>query len=103
MRFLTILIILLFLSSTSRSILAQDSSTNNDKFPDDSPAWTARQIKARGQTLTYKARAGFLSLYSDSRELKGRMFYVSYTLERPKGAPPRPLTFAWNGGPGSPA
>jgi len=31
------------------------------------------------------------------------MFYVSYTLERPKGAPPRPLTFAWNGGPGSPA
>ena len=29
------------------------------------------------------------------------MFFVSYVLDRPAGAPPRPLTFAWNGGPGS--
>jgi carboxypeptidase C (cathepsin A) len=29
------------------------------------------------------------------------MFYIAYTLDRPSGSPPRPLTFLWNGGPGS--
>jgi carboxypeptidase C (cathepsin A) len=56
-----------------------------------------------GASISYTARAGFLSLRNDAREVRGRIFYVSYTLDRAKDAAPRPLTFAWNGGPGSPA
>ena len=33
--------------------------------------------------------------------MHGQMFFVSYTLDRAAGAPSRPLTFVWNGGPGS--
>src|SRR5277367_2662326 len=62
-------------------------------LPDDSPIVTHHKISIENKTLAYTARAGFLSLFDDSRELKARIFYVAYTLD---GAPTRPLTFAWN-------
>jgi carboxypeptidase C (cathepsin A) len=70
-------------------------------LPDDTPSVTHHEIKFEGKPLKYTARAGFLSLYDDFREMKARIFYVSYTLDQPSSV--RPLTFAWNGGPGSPA
>src|SRR5690242_15962672 len=70
-------------------------------LPDDTPIVTRHQIKFENRTLSYTARAGFLSLYDDFRQIKARIFYVSYTLDQPGSI--RPLTFAWNGGPGSPA
>jgi carboxypeptidase C (cathepsin A) len=70
-------------------------------LPDDMPIVTHHEIKLENRTLKYTARAGFLSLYDDFREMKARIFYVSYTLDQANSA--RPLTFAWNGGPGSPA
>ena len=54
-----------------------------------------------GHTLRYTARAGHISIRdNDAGMIHGRMFFVSYTLDRPAG-PPRPVTFLWNGGPGS--
>ena len=103
MRPLQNLLILLFLAVTSTPSVAQDGGADGNKYTDDTPIVSHHQIKARGKTLSYTARVGFLSLYSDSHELKGRMFYVSYTLDRAPNMAPRPLTFAWNGGPGSPA
>src|SRR4029453_12449390 len=34
-------------------------------------------------------------------DIHGQMFFVSYTLDRAAGEAARPLTFVWNGGPGS--
>jgi carboxypeptidase C (cathepsin A) len=58
-----------------------------------------------GRRLAYTARAGFLPIREDiSGQVTGRMYFVAYTADRPKGRPaPRPLTFAWGGGPGGPA
>jgi carboxypeptidase C (cathepsin A) len=95
--------ILFCLSVAPFNLSAQEINPNEQRFADDSPSVTHHQITVQGKALSYTARAGFLSLRDDSRELKARIFYVSYTLDRPKNAPPRPLTFAWNGGPGSPA
>ena len=68
--------------------------------PDD-PIVTHHQINLHGQTLAYTARAGFLSIRDEQQTTHARMFYVAYTLDQPATAPPRPLIFAWNGGPGS--
>jgi carboxypeptidase C (cathepsin A) len=55
-----------------------------------------------GKALTYTARAGLLPLYvDDTGELMGSVFFIAYSLPIPAGAPPRPVTFLWNGGPGS--
>lgn len=102
MKRLELLLSFLILSGTSICAVAQDGSgLLEQQSPDNAPVVTRHQITLSGKPIAYTARAGFLSLRNESRELKARIFYVAYTLDRPKDAPPRPLTFAWNGGPGS--
>jgi len=52
-----------------------------------------------GQTLRYRALAGDLLVGDDGKGPKARMFYVAYLLEG--AGRERPLTFLFNGGPGS--
>jgi carboxypeptidase C (cathepsin A) len=55
-----------------------------------------------GRTVAYTARAGLLPIrLNDTGEPRGYIFFVAYTLDRAPREAPRPLTFAWNGGPGS--
>ena len=63
---------------------------------------THHAVRVGGRVLRYTARAGLLPIRDDDAgEVHARMFFVSYTLDRAPGAPARPLTFLWNGGPGS--
>jgi len=63
---------------------------------------TTHRMTLTGRPLAYTARAGVLPIrHNDTGEPHGYMFFVSYTVPRAPGQPPRPLTFAWNGGPGS--
>ena len=61
---------------------------------------TEHTLDIGGQTLAYTATAGTLNLYGQSGERSAAVFYTSYVL---KGAARenRPLTFAFNGGPGA--
>jgi carboxypeptidase C (cathepsin A) len=61
---------------------------------------TQYTIAAGGQQLTYKATAGTLPLFGPKGEVAANVFYVAYTLD---AANPRPITFAFNGGPGAAA
>ena len=66
------------------------------------PVTTHRQVTVGGKTLAYTARAGTVPIRdNETGDVHGNMFFVSYTLDRPAGSPLRPLTFLWNGGPGS--
>jgi carboxypeptidase C (cathepsin A) len=58
-------------------------------------------LRLTGRTIPYKATAGTLTLRNDDGSPAASMFYVAYTVERAKGAPQRPITFFFNGGPGS--
>jgi carboxypeptidase C (cathepsin A) len=98
--FIPILSLLGLAVTPSASVAQQPSGMD---LPDDAPVTTKHQVTVGGRTLQYTARAGYLSLRTDFRETKARIFYVSYTLDRGNDRTPRPLTFAWNGGPGSPA
>ncbi|HEY5676367.1 MAG TPA: hypothetical protein VIR81_06275 [Myxococcales bacterium] len=64
------------------------------------PIATRHQISAGGKTLHYTATAGRMPIEDPAGGVEAEMFFVAYTLD---GADPhrRPLTFAFNGGPGS--
>ncbi|MCW4460899.1 peptidase S10 [Sphingomonas sp. BT-65] len=62
-------------------------------------AVTTHRIAIGGKTLAYKAIAGTLTLRDDAGKPKASMFYVAYV--RDPLDPRRPLTFFYNGGPGS--
>lgn len=60
------------------------------------------QITVNGRVLTYTSRAGFLPIReNETGEVHGNMFFVAYRLDGAEGKGVRPLTFLWNGGPGS--
>jgi len=64
------------------------------------PVVTHHQIAVDGKTLKYTATAGRLPIKRGDGKIEAEMFFVAYTLEGQE-ASRRPLTFAFNGGPGS--
>ena len=65
-------------------------------------AVTHHTITVHGRPMRYTARAGVLPIVNnDAGEVHGEEFFIAYTLDRPAGSPPRPVTFLWNGGPGA--
>src|ERR1700741_3783694 len=64
------------------------------------PVITHHQITVDGKALKYTATAGRLPIKRGDGKIEAEMFYVAYTLDGQE-ASKRPLTFAFNGGPGS--
>src|SRR5262245_23468694 len=63
---------------------------------------TKHQITIAGRILKYTARAGRLPILdNETGQIHGRMFFTAYTLAPALNQSPRPVTFLWNGGPGS--
>jgi carboxypeptidase C (cathepsin A) len=58
-------------------------------------------VTVNGKVVNYTATPGTLTIRNDEGEAVASMFYVAYVADRAKGAPERPITFAYNGGPGS--
>jgi carboxypeptidase C (cathepsin A) len=69
-------------------------------FPTARDAVTHHAIVLNGRRIPYTARAGTILLDDANGQPAASMFYVAYTAD---GAPSRsrPVTFFWNGGPGS--
>ena len=64
------------------------------------PVVTHHQITVNGKTLNYTVTAGRLPLKRSDGKIEAEMFFVAYTLDG-QDASKRPLTFSFNGGPGS--
>lgn len=64
------------------------------------PVVTHHQITVEGKALKYTATAGRLPIKRGDGKIEAEMFFVAYTLDG-QDASKRPLTFAFNGGPGS--
>ncbi len=76
----------------------------NDSVSDatEGTAVVHRQVKIGDQILTYTATAGHLvTIDPITSKPNAKMFYVAYTLDNPNPGKPRPVTFFYNGGPGS--
>ncbi len=64
------------------------------------PVITHHQATVNGKTLSYTATTGRLPIKRGDGKIEAEMFFVAYTLDG-QAAAKRPLTFSFNGGPGS--
>src|SRR5580700_7682299 len=62
---------------------------------------TKHSIQINGKALAYTATAGTLILKKDDAKPWASIFYVAYTLDGVQDVSKRPITFTFNGGPGS--
>ena len=82
-----------------------DSAKGGDKeehydVTEVAPVVTHHQFTLDGRVLKYTATAGRLPIQRDDGKIEAEMFFVAYALDG-QNASKRPLTFAFNGGPGS--
>jgi carboxypeptidase C (cathepsin A) len=75
---------------------AQDAPQAVEKF-----SKTPHTIHTGGTELAYTATAGTLVLKREDGKAKASIFFVAYTLDGTTDKSRRPLTFSFNGGPGS--
>jgi len=92
-------------AETSKSESTSNEATDKDKeehfdVAEVPPVITHHQIAVNGKTLSYTATAGRLPLKRADGKMEAEMFFVAYTLDGQDSAR-RPVTFAFNGGPGS--
>jgi hypothetical protein len=65
---------------------------------------TEHMIQVGKKALRYEARAGRIPIRdAQTGQIRGRIFFVAYVVAPQRGEQPRPLSFAWNGGPGVPS
>lgn len=62
---------------------------------------THHKASIEGNEITYRATAGTLNLKNKADKVTANLFYVSYTKDGVDDLRTRPITFCFNGGPGS--
>jgi carboxypeptidase C (cathepsin A) len=62
---------------------------------------TSHSIQINGQPVQYTATAGTMTLKQEDGTPRASIFYVAYTKDGVSDLARRPITFAFNGGPGS--
>ncbi len=68
---------------------------------DEKPVVTQHSVNVGGKTLHYTATVAQMPLKTASGETEAHIFYMAYTLDGVTDHSKRPLTFCFNGGPGS--
>lgn len=69
--------------------------------PEAKSSVTTHEVVIGGQPVRYDATAGWLIVADDEEKPAARFGYTAYVRQDAGGAPARPVTFAYNGGPGS--
>ncbi|SFS61656.1 S10 family peptidase [Mucilaginibacter polytrichastri] len=62
---------------------------------------TKGSVTINGKVINYTATTGYLQLKTEEGKPRANIFYVSYTKDNPGDINKRPVTYAFNGGPGS--
>src|SRR5882724_7156806 len=73
----------------------------DEKKPEEKVVQTKHSVKIGGQEIKYTATAGTLLLKLEDGTPKASVFYVAYTKDDVSDTAKRPVTFTFNGGPGS--
>ena len=81
-----------------------DKKTTPEKTPtqefSQAPSITKGTVTIKGKSIPYTATTGFMNITDDNGAVKATMFYVAY-VRSDMASEKRPITFAFNGGPGS--
>ncbi len=105
-RLLTSISVAAMLAFSAAPALADDAPAKGDdakakiELPPMSPDKSVDQVvNVDGHTLRYKARVGHIDVQNDKGKVIGQVVYTAYTVPNTRYA--RPVTFAFNGGPGA--
>jgi carboxypeptidase C (cathepsin A) len=104
-----LLVVLVVLNVTTRNVQAQEKESKPaDKLaeapatpPKEESSVTEHTIKIAGQTIPYKATAATILIRNDKDEPTALLYYTAYTRSDVKDLSQRPVSFLYNGGPGS--
>lgn len=81
-------------------VLVYGSSRGGAEVPLPAEMVSAHTLQLGGREIAYSATAGSINLRNDKGERTAEIFYVAYILNGANAAL-RPITFAFNGGPGA--
>src|ERR1700746_2024602 len=79
----------------------KSDKAKDEKKPEEKVVQTKHAIKIGGQEIKYTATAGTILLKLEDGTPKASVFYVAYTRDDVSDSAKRPVTFTFNGGPGS--
>ncbi|HYW34816.1 MAG TPA: hypothetical protein VE868_05350 [Balneolaceae bacterium] len=102
-RFILSMILLMCLSFNTRA-QAQSHHKTQKKRRYDYPAHnkvTNGSVTVEGKKIEYKAVAGTIPLFNSNRDTTAHIFFTAYIKKGVKNESKRPVTFLYNGGPGS--
>lgn len=86
------------------SVKVEVQKSDRDKSepaPTERAVTTSHSVQIGGRRIAYRATAGTLLIRDDKGKPDASVFYVAYTADGGTNASRRPLTFLYNGGPGS--
>jgi carboxypeptidase C (cathepsin A) len=101
------LIIILLIHSISAAQQQQQQQPSDSlpefkaEFPKEMVSETKHTVRVGGQNISYKAVAANTLLKDETGKPKASIFYIAYTRDGVSDLSQRPLTFSFNGGPGS--
>jgi len=76
-----------------------EKKPDGEEKPKDSV--TKHTVTIAGREIAYTATAGTITLATEEGKEKADVFYIAYTMDGEHDPAERPITFAFNGGPGS--
>jgi carboxypeptidase C (cathepsin A) len=77
---------------------AKESKEKEEEKP---PVITHHEIRLAGKALKYTATVGLMPIKNADGDTEAHIFFMAYTLDNAPTGIHRPLTFCFNGGPGS--
>ncbi|MEM7245843.1 MAG: peptidase S10 [Acidobacteriota bacterium] len=97
--FLPALLLVASLASTAQA--EGDAKGKKPSELEDHLVTTSHSVTIGGQRVRYEATAGTLVMRDEEGAPKATIFYIAYTRQDGRDPSKRPLTFSFNGGPGS--
>ncbi len=85
------------------SLLASLVLTQVVQYPEVQPDWVRRahQATIAGQSVSYETTAGLMPIRAMNGDIEGRIYFTAYKRTGVPASTKRPVTFVFNGGPGS--
>lgn len=74
-------------------------NSNSPNIP--APVVTKHSVTVKGQVINYTATTGYLQLKTEDGKPKANIFFTAYTRDGVTNKSKRPITYTFNGGPGS--
>lgn len=77
------------------------TETSKKEPPKEEVIVTEHTLNINGKAVPYKASTGIAQLKDDKGTVKANLFYIAYTRSDVENPSQRPISFCFNGGPGS--